>query len=204
MGQRVPALPAHAADPGADQQPPVRLLADHHPHRPGGCRLADQIAQVGDWKDPAIYSIHRADQLDLRLPDVFPDVVRVQLLAQPGPVPHRLVCGVALHPNAHHSCYSHQQNPIHPKLGQLAAHPDFLDHRRGRRLADGVAVGQHARIRPAPAAVLAVSGHYATGLRAADPVGEDLVHPPVWRMMAMLRNGNWRGTCKVDLCPDYK
>ena len=31
-GQRVPPLPAHAADPGADQQPPVRLLADHHPH----------------------------------------------------------------------------------------------------------------------------------------------------------------------------
>jgi len=29
----------------------------------------------------------------------------------------------------------------------------------------------------------------ADRLRAADPVGEDLVHPPVWRMMAMLRNG---------------
>ena len=46
-GQRVPALPAHAADPGADQQPALRLLADHHPHRRGGCRLADQAAQVG-------------------------------------------------------------------------------------------------------------------------------------------------------------
>ena len=32
-GQRVPALPPHAADPGADQQPPLRLLADHYPHR---------------------------------------------------------------------------------------------------------------------------------------------------------------------------
>jgi P-type Mg2+ transporter len=31
--QRVSAVHSHAADPGADQQPPVRLLADHHPHR---------------------------------------------------------------------------------------------------------------------------------------------------------------------------
>jgi P-type Mg2+ transporter len=37
VGASVPPLPAHAADPGADQQPPVRLLADHHPHRRGGC-----------------------------------------------------------------------------------------------------------------------------------------------------------------------
>ena len=47
-GQRVPALPAHAADPGADQQPAVRLLADRHPDRRGGRRLADQAAPVDD------------------------------------------------------------------------------------------------------------------------------------------------------------
>ena len=35
-GQRLPALPAHAADPGAHQQPALRLLADDHPHRQRG------------------------------------------------------------------------------------------------------------------------------------------------------------------------
>jgi len=68
----------------------------------------------------------------------------------------------------------------------LAAHPHFRDHRRGRRLADGFAAGEHARVCPAPAAVLAVSGHYAAGLRAADPVGEDLVYSPFWRLMVVV------------------
>ena len=83
----------------------------------GGCRVADQAAQVDDWQDTAFYSVHRADQLDLRLPDVLHDAVRFQLLGQPGPVPHRLVRGVALHPDVNHPCHSHQQDPVYPKLG---------------------------------------------------------------------------------------
>ena len=140
-----------------------------------------------DWRDPAFYSVHRADQLDLRLPDVLHDAVHFQLLAQPGPVPHRLVRGVALHPDADHPRHSHQQDPVHPKPGQLAAHPHFLDHRRGRRLADGFASGENARVCPAAAAVLAVSGHHAAGLCDSDPGGEDLVYSQVWRMMAVAR-----------------
>src|ERR1035437_7556123 len=79
-------LSCPSANPSADQQPPLRLLADHHPHRRGGCGLADQAAQVGDWEDPAFYSVYRADQFDLRLPDDLSDAVYFQLLAQPGPV----------------------------------------------------------------------------------------------------------------------
>ena len=58
-----------------------------------------------------------------------------------------------------------------PKPGQLAAHPHFRDHRRGRRLADGFAAGEHARVCLAPAGVLAVSGNHAAGLCVADAGG---------------------------------
>ena len=63
----------------------------------------------------------------------------VQLLAQPGAVPHRLVRRVALHPDADHSRHPHKQNPISPELGQLATHPHFDNHRRGGRRADSFA-----------------------------------------------------------------
>ena len=108
-----------------------------------------------------------------------------QLLEQPGPVPHGLVCGVALHPDVDHPCHSHQQDPVHPKLGQLAAHPHLRDHRRGRRLADGFTPGNNARVCLAPAAVLAVSGHHAARLCDSHAGGEDLVHSQVWRMMVV-------------------
>ena len=113
----------------------------HHPHRPGGPRVVDQAAPVGDWQDPALYSMHRADQLDLRLRHVLPHALRFQLLAQSGPLPHRLVCGIALHTDVDHPCHPHQQDPVHPKLGQLAAEFHLLNHRRGRGLADGFAAG---------------------------------------------------------------
>ena len=54
------------------------------------------------------------------------------------------------YPDPDHSCHPHQQDPVHRKSGQLAADRHFGDHRRGRRLADGFASGQHARIRPLP------------------------------------------------------
>ena len=63
-------------------------------------------------------------------------------LEQPGPVPHRLVRGVALHPDADHPRHPHQQDPVPPKPGQLAADRHVPDHRRGRRLADGFAAGR--------------------------------------------------------------
>ena len=82
--------------------------------------------------------------------------------------------------------------PFIQSSGQLAAHPHFLDHRRGRRLADGFAPGEHARVCFASAAVLAVSGHHAAGLCDSDPGGEDLVHSQLWRMMAIREPGWFR------------
>ncbi len=43
-GQCFLAFPSYAADSGADQQPPLRFFADHHPHRRSGCRMANQAA----------------------------------------------------------------------------------------------------------------------------------------------------------------
>jgi Mg2+-importing ATPase len=145
-------------------------------------------AQVDDWQDPAIHSVYRADQLDLRLRDVLHDALRLQLPAQPGPVPYRLVRGVAPHPDVDYPCHTYQQDPVDRKPGQWAANPHFRNHRRGRRLADGFASGEHARLCPTPVAVLAVSGHHAAGLCNSDTGGEDLVYSQVWRMRAMMRS----------------
>src|ERR1039457_4594113 len=70
---------------------------------------------------------------------------------------------------------------------RLAAHPYLRDHRRGRRLADGFAAGEHTRVCPAAAALLGVPGRHAAGLCDSDTDGEDLVHSPIWRMMAESR-----------------
>ena len=56
-------------------------------------RVAGQAAQVGHRRAAPLHPLHRADQLDLRLPDVLHHAVRIQLLEQPDPVPHRLVRG---------------------------------------------------------------------------------------------------------------
>src|ERR1035437_1779184 len=144
---------------------------------------------MADWQALAFHSVYWADQFNLRLSDVLPDALHFQLLAQPGLGPHRLVRGVALYPDVDHPCHSHQQDTVPPKLGQLAAHPHLLDHRRRRCLADGFAAGGHARVCSTPAAVLALSGHHAARLCDSDPTGEDLVYSPVWRMMAHESNG---------------
>ena len=52
-----------------------------------------------------------------------------------------------------------------------------LMHRRGRRVADGVAAGERARVRAAPAALLAVPGDGVAWLRGAHTAGEDLGRP---------------------------
>ena len=77
--------------------------------------------------------------------------------------------------------------PFLQSAGQLAAHPHLHHHRGGGCLADGVAPGRRGRVRPAPAAVLAVSGHHDGGLCAVDPGGEELVHPQIWRMMPVAK-----------------
>ncbi len=179
-GQRLPALPAHAADPGAHQQSALRLLADDHSHRQGGRRLADQAAQMDDRRNPTLYSVYRPYQFNLRLPDIFHHAAGVRRLEQPGPVPHRLVRGVDLHANADHPCDTHAQDSIHPKPGQLAADRLVPDHRCRGRLAAGFAPGRHAWVCAAAAAVLAAAGDHADRLRDLDPIGKNLVLPSVW------------------------
>ena len=49
-------------------------------------------------------------------------------------------------------------------------------------------LAEHARVCPASAAVLAVSGDHAAGLCDPDSGGEDLVYSQVWRMMAVARS----------------
>src|SRR2546426_5235638 len=92
-------------------------------------------------------------------------------------------------------------NPVHPKPGQLAAHPHLPGYRRSRRLADGFAAGEHARVCPAPAAVLAVSRHHAAGLCDADAGGQDLVYSPVWRMMPAQVVFPVDVPLRTDVCP---
>ena len=75
---------------------------------------------------------------------------------------------------------------VHPEPGQLAAPPLLRNHRRGRRLPDCFSPGEYARIRPAPAAVLAVSDHHDAGLCAADTGGKNVVYSQVWGMMAVV------------------
>ena len=79
------------------------------------------------------------------------------------------------HTDADHSCHPHEQDPVHRESGELATDRDLPDHRRGGLLADGLASGQHAGIRPASAAVLAASGNHAAGLCSAHPGREGLV-----------------------------
>jgi hypothetical protein len=50
-------------------------------------------------------------------------------------------------------------------------------------LADGFAPGKHARLCPAPVALLAVPRRHAAGLCDSDPAREDLVYSQVWRIM---------------------
>ena len=45
-----------------------------------GPRTDRQAAAVGDRRDHAVHSLHRADQFDLRLHDLLPDALRVQML----------------------------------------------------------------------------------------------------------------------------
>src|SRR5438874_13828293 len=55
---------------------------------------------MGHWQYLQIHDFRRADQLDLRLRDLWDHAVRIRLLEQACIVPNRLVCGVATDPNA--------------------------------------------------------------------------------------------------------
>ena len=75
--QHFPAVPADGADPGADQQPALRLLADDHPDRRRGRGVLAAAARAGTSATSRVHALHRADQLDLRLRHVLHDALRV-------------------------------------------------------------------------------------------------------------------------------
>ena len=144
--------------------------------------LAGQTAPVDHRRSAALHPGHRPDQLDLRLPDLLHPAVRLPRLGQPGPVSHRLVCRVALHPDSDHPRHPHQQDPLHPEPGQLAADRHLAGDRDGRRLADHLPPGQYARICRLTRPVLAAARLPAGRLRHPDPNRQNLVFPPLWRM----------------------
>src|SRR3979409_1801568 len=144
--------------------------------------MADQAAQVDDWRDSAFYSVHRTHQLHLRLPDVLRHVVRVQRLDQSEAFSNRLVRRVVAHPDADHSCHPYEQDPVHRESGELAADRDLPEHRGDGLLADGLAAGQHARICPPSATVLAAPRDHDAGLCGSHSGRESLVCSQVWEV----------------------
>ena len=68
--ERVPAVPADAADPAARAEPALRPLADLHPVGPHGRGLRQAAAAVGGEQHRHVHALHRADQFDLRHHDV--------------------------------------------------------------------------------------------------------------------------------------
>ena len=68
---------------------------------------------MGDRQNIPLYFVYRTDQLDLRLSDFFSDALCFPLLAEPRAIPHGLVCGVTLYPDADHSYYSNEQDPLY-------------------------------------------------------------------------------------------
>ena len=110
--QRLPAVSADDGDSGAHQQPAVRLLADHDPDRQRRRRILGRAAAVGHQQHREIRSVHRPNQLDLRLCHVFPDALRLQRLEQSRFVPKRLVRRIPAHTDAHHPHHPHREDSV--------------------------------------------------------------------------------------------
>jgi hypothetical protein len=75
-------------------------------------------------RNQAVYPVHRPDQFDFRLHDLFRYAPGLQMLGsiEGVPVSDRMVCGVADDADADHSRHSHQQGSLHPEPSQLATH----------------------------------------------------------------------------------
>ena len=106
----VPALPADAADPGAAQQPALRLLGGRRAARQGRPGAAGAAGALGHAADRALHAGARAGQLALRLPDLRRPAL--PLPRRRGAVPDRLVRRVAGHPGAGHLRHPHPRRPL--------------------------------------------------------------------------------------------
>ena len=118
----VPALPADAADPGADQQPALRLLADRHPDRQCGRGISDAPRK---WD---IGNILRFMLFIGPISSIFDYATFFIMLyvfncwTQPGAVPDRLVRGIAADADADYPYHPHREDP----LSQSRASPALI------------------------------------------------------------------------------
>ena len=124
--QHLPAVPADGADPGADQQPAVRLLTDDDTDRQRGRGVPGVAAAMGHQQHLQVHGVHRADQFDLRLCHLRHDAVCVPCLDQPFAVPDRLVRRVSSHANPDHPYHQDCEDSVHRKPRQPCAHRTTL------------------------------------------------------------------------------
>ena len=146
--------------------------------------MAEPAEEVDDRRHPAVHPVHRADQLDLRLPDVLDDAGGVSCAGEPGAVSHRVVRGVAVHADAHHPRHPDQQDSVPAEPGELAADRGVGGDPGDRDVADRVTGGTGAGVCGAAGAVLAAARGDAARVHAAHAAGEDLVPSALWRLKA--------------------
>ena len=130
----------------------------------------EQVAQASALEhrgDPAVHSLRRAHQLDLRLHDLLRHAPRLQVLApiQRAAVSDGLVRRVADDADADHPRHSHQQDSVPAEPRKLVADADDGGHYGLRSVASLLAAGLFAGPRPPAGALLADPAADAACLR---------------------------------------
>ncbi len=118
-----------------------------------------------------------------------------KMLDEPGPVPHRLVRGIAFHADPHHPRHPHEQDPLPAKPGQQSLDLHLAGNRGGRSIPALFAVGGYAGLRPAAVAVLAAAAGNVGGVRHPDSTDQNLVLSQVRRLN--LRSKKNEGVSKM-------
>ena len=175
---------------------PIQILANNLLYDVGQAAIptdavdAERIqaaADVGPQGADALHPLHRTVLVDLRLLDVLPDALRLQLLerldargrrAQPEPLSDGLVRGEPAHADPHHPRHPHEQDPVPP---EQAVHVP-AGHERGdhgdRRGAAVHSARPLPRLHRAAGALLAVHRDDAPLLRAAHAGGQGVAPAP--------------------------
>ena len=143
------------------------VLADSHSHRRGGRRTGGQASALEHRGDPAVHSLRRAHQFDLRLHHLLRHAPRLQVLApiQRAALSDGLVRRVADDADADHPRHSHQQNSVSAEPRKLVADADDGSHYGLRSVASLLPAGLFAGPRPPAGALLAPPAADAACLR---------------------------------------
>ena len=138
-----------------------------------------EAATMEHRRHQEVRPLHRPHQLDFRLHDFLRDALCLRLLESGArrALSNRLVCRVADNANADRPRHSHEQDPLHPGPGELAAHHDYPDDHGAGRVAAPLAACSGARVHRAPAALLADPPRDAPLLRYPHPDSEDVADP---------------------------